>query len=176
MNKDTVNANPIDDIVAVIKELDKKLGVVSTVTADGKPEAAYVYFTTDDDLNVYFATRASSRKYKNLVLNPNVAFVIASEVPPKTIQIEGIAEIVAPGGEQGELFAELVGRIGQGGFSRPIAQMMDSELMFIKVRTNWARLGDFEVVRDEGAFKAVLPRAKEGESATRAVTGELEGV
>ncbi len=141
--------NSIDNIVSAAKLLGKNLGVVSTVSADGKPESAFVYFIIDDTLNVYFATRAASRKYKNLMVNPHAAFVIASEHPPQTIQIEWAAAVVTDSEEQRTLFPELISILSEGGYVRPLNHMMDSELMFMKITTSWARFGDFEVVREE---------------------------
>lgn len=147
--------NSIENIVSAVKLLEKKLGVVSTVTGDGKPESAFVYFVIDDSLNVYFATRAQSRKYRNLVANPHAAFVIASEHPPQTIQIEGTAAAVTDAEEQRTLCPKLIAMMSEGGYVRPVNQMMDSELMFVKITTMWARFGDFEVERKEGAFHEV---------------------
>ncbi len=145
----------IEQIASTAKLLGKKLGVVSTVSVGGAPESAFVYFIIDDALNVYFATRAGSRKYKNLMQNPRAAFVIASEHPPQTIQIEGDATVVTDANEQQTLLPDLIKMLSEGGYVRPMNHMMDSELVFMKISPTWARFGDFEVVREEGAFREV---------------------
>lgn len=147
--------NTVEYIVSAAKLLGKKLGVVSTVTSDGKPESAFVYFNMDHEMNVYFATRADSRKYKNLMQNPHASFVIASEEPPQTIQLEGTAAVVADPDEQRTLFPVLISIMREGGFAAPVTMMMESELMFMKMTVTWARVGDFEIIRESGAFREV---------------------
>ncbi len=72
----------------------EKLGVLSTVAEDGRPESALMGVTATPELELIFDTVKSSRKYPNLKSNPRVAFVIgcATEV---TVQYEGIAEELA---------------------------------------------------------------------------------
>lgn len=66
--------------------------VISTLGKVG-PEAALVAFAETDDLELIFQTFVDSRKYENLQVNPNVAFVIGwDEDTHITIQYEGKAE------------------------------------------------------------------------------------
>ncbi len=56
---------------------ERFLCVVSTVTADAKPEAAYVGFTCNEKLEIIIGTSNLSRKYANLQANPSIALVVA---------------------------------------------------------------------------------------------------
>ncbi|HUA13468.1 MAG TPA: pyridoxamine 5'-phosphate oxidase family protein [Candidatus Sulfotelmatobacter sp.] len=65
------------------------LAVVSTVDPSGAPEAAVVGFGQTKDLELVFGTENTSRKYKNIMGNPRVAFVIGWS--DATVQYEGTA-------------------------------------------------------------------------------------
>jgi len=53
-----------------------KYAVLSTVTKDNHAEAALVGIAVTPDLTIIFDTVSTSRKYKNLIENPSIAFVI----------------------------------------------------------------------------------------------------
>src|SRR3989344_3534674 len=96
--------------IAVFLGMQKsRLGVVSTVNQENKPESAFVYYTFDENLNIYFVTRDASRKYKNIFDNKNVAFITATENPPQTLQLEGLASVESNIDRQKHLFQELIG-------------------------------------------------------------------
>jgi uncharacterized protein YhbP (UPF0306 family) len=67
-----------------------ELATISTISPKGLPSAAIIGFGQTKDLELLFSTDNTSRKYKNLSLNPHVAFAIGGETA-ETIQYEGIA-------------------------------------------------------------------------------------
>jgi len=68
------------------------LAVVSTKNEFGDIESAVVAFTETDDLELIFQTPNSTRKYKNLKHDSQVAVVIGWDLNENiTIQYEGIA-------------------------------------------------------------------------------------
>lgn len=69
-----------------------KYAVLSTVSKNNMPESAVVGFVVTPDLKLFFDTVSDSRKYKNLILNSNISFVIGWD-KDQTIQYEGIAKI-----------------------------------------------------------------------------------
>lgn len=69
-----------------------KFGVLATVSPNNIPESAYVGIAVTPDLRIIFDTVSDSRKYKNLLLNPNISFVIGWN-NEQTIQYEGTAKI-----------------------------------------------------------------------------------
>jgi pyridoxine/pyridoxamine 5'-phosphate oxidase len=69
---------------------ERSLTVISTISTDNNPEAAVIGFGQTKDLEIVFGTDNSSRKYKNLLTNPKVAFVIGWE-KTETVQYEGTA-------------------------------------------------------------------------------------
>jgi uncharacterized pyridoxamine 5'-phosphate oxidase family protein len=67
-----------------------KYRIVSTVSQRNTPESACVGFAVTADLKIIFDTVSDSRKYKNLLLNHNLAFVIGCR-GEQTVQYEGVA-------------------------------------------------------------------------------------
>lgn len=63
--------------------------VLSTISPDGKPEAAVVEFVVTGKLELIFNTFTNYRKYRNLKINGNVAIVIG--FGPVSVQYEGHA-------------------------------------------------------------------------------------
>lgn len=68
----------------------QKLGVLSTVNAQGTPESALVGIAVTSDLEIIFDTVKTSRKYTNLVANSAAAFVVGC-TGDATLQYEGTA-------------------------------------------------------------------------------------
>lgn len=67
--------------------------VLATASRDGKPEAATMGFGIDEALNFYFTTGKSTRKYPNLVVNPQAAIVVGVSGAEATVQVDGRVEL-----------------------------------------------------------------------------------
>jgi pyridoxine/pyridoxamine 5'-phosphate oxidase len=81
------------------------LTVIGTVGPDAKPESAVIAFAETENLELIFGTPNSTRKYKNLQTNPNVAFVIGwDETTRTTVQYEGVAKELV--GDEAKQYAE----------------------------------------------------------------------
>ncbi len=72
------------------------VGVLSTVSASGAPEAALMQFGDTKRFELIFDTLSTTRKYKNLQQNPRVAFTIGRN-DGTTVQYEGIASELSGG-------------------------------------------------------------------------------
>lgn len=66
------------------------LMVISTINADGTPEAAVVGFGQTKDLQILIGTNKTTRKYQNLMRDPHVALVIGWD-KGQTVQMQGEA-------------------------------------------------------------------------------------
>lgn len=141
-----------DKISEELASINQPLGVISTVSPDNKPESASMYYICDSALNVYFVTRSESRKYKNLLQNQHASFVITSEHPPKTIQLEGTVKEVTDAAEQLNYFEKLVRKATEGTAIPPVSQVPNGEMKFMKITTTWARFGNFEVMKEGDKF------------------------
>ena len=114
-----------------------KYAVLSTVTKDNHPEAAVVGIAVTPDLVIIFDTVSTSRKYKNLIENPSIAFVIGWD-NEQTIQYEGIAKIPTPA-ELDQLL-ETYFRVFPDGRERKETW---KDIAYFYVEPKWIRYSDF---------------------------------
>jgi general stress protein 26 len=128
---------PAPDRAALLAFLRKhRLGVLSTVSPEGKPEAAVVGIAISDDLEIVFDTLDTTRKIRNLRRSRNIAFVIGGD-EEITVQIEGVAD--EPHG------AELA-RLKLTYFSVwPECREHEKwpHITWVRVRPHWFRYSDF---------------------------------
>ena len=116
----------------------QKLGVVSTVNLLNKPEAAVVGIAVSVNLEIIFDTVKTSRKYQNILHNPNVALAAGWD-EEVTVQYEGIAEILGTGNEADNL-REVYFRAFPDGRER--AETWPG-LVHVKVSPKWIRYSNF---------------------------------
>lgn len=117
----------------------EKVGVLSTVTPDGKPEAAVMAISQTDDLELIFQTPKSYRKYVNLKKNPSVAVAFGWDMEEFiTVQYEGIAK-EAKGKEIDECRKIHVAKNPK---SADYAYLADNKYFIIKPK--WIRYWDFK--------------------------------
>jgi pyridoxine/pyridoxamine 5'-phosphate oxidase len=127
-------AVPRDKLIAFIRQ--RGLGVVSSVSANGAPQAALVNLAVTNELQLVFYALQDTRKCTNLRRDPRIAVVIGWD-DEKTLQYEGIAdEPVDPElKELKQIYAA----------SRPnaAAQMVWPGLTYFRVRPKWLRFSDY---------------------------------
>lgn len=96
----------MDDKQLILHFLQSKnLAVISTVDESGQPQGAVIGFGQTDALELIFGTFNSSRKYKNLLLDPHVAFTIGWD-DSVTVQYEGTAREIQP--DEWPIYAEML--------------------------------------------------------------------
>lgn len=120
----------------------EELGVLSTLAADGTPQAALVGVAITKELELVFDTVKSSRKYPNMKRNPRVAFVIGC-TPEITVQYEGIAEEL-----EGEAQAKYK-RIYFAKFTDGPAREGWAGITYFVVRPKWVRFCDYNIGRQK---------------------------
>lgn len=67
------------------------IGVISSVTPDGNPHGAVIYFSVDNQFNVFFLTKSGTRKHDNLRHNNHVMLTVFEPITQTTAQITGVA-------------------------------------------------------------------------------------
>jgi pyridoxamine 5'-phosphate oxidase family protein len=92
------------------KELEylkgQKLGRLATINSAGQPQIAPVGFRYNaelDAIDIGGRFMSKSKKYRNILKNPQVAFVVDDVLPPwqvRGVEIRGSAEAVSTGGKQ----------------------------------------------------------------------------
>ena len=141
----------MDELVA----LNQPLGVIGTLAEGSRPESATVYYAYDTALNLYFITKKSSRKYKNIERNPFVSFVITKENPARTIQIEGTAAPVGTPYDEQDIYEELQRLSRDHIKTPPLEELPSSDLVFMKITTDWVRFGEFTCMREKESDKFI---------------------
>jgi len=114
----------------------RALGVVSTTSATGAPEAALVNIAVTEDLELIFYALQDTRKCANLRRDPRVAVVIGWD-DEKTLQYEGTAD--EPQNEELARLKKIYGAL------RPDAefQMAWPGVTYFRVRPSWIRLSNY---------------------------------
>ncbi len=116
----------------------QRLGVVSSIGPDGRPQAALVGIAVTPQLEVVFDTVDTSRKYANLTVRPACAVVLgwASE---QTVQLEGEAEVL--GGAELERYHQAYFEAWPDGRAR----LGWPGIAYFVVRPRWIRYSDYDL-------------------------------
>ncbi len=69
-------------------------GTVATASLGADPFCSTVYFAVKDDFTIFFSTSHSTNKFKNITLNPKVAFSVGVGPEYQTLQLRGKAELL----------------------------------------------------------------------------------
>jgi len=86
------------------------VAVLSTVSPEGKPMSAVVYYYYDEGGNLYFLTKTDSRKFVNFQNSPQVSAIIMSSKDMRTLEIEGYVEVNTDSGDLVEAIKKIVER------------------------------------------------------------------
>ncbi len=128
----------------VFKFLDEQVtAAVSTVSPEGEPQIAVMYYYTDKDLNFYFLTSRNSQKLKNLALNKNIAIVVGFGPATITIQAGGVAETDQDFKE--EFVNKILEKINFHNLDQwPVLQLEKEGLVLLKVKPKWLVMLNFD--------------------------------
>jgi general stress protein 26 len=113
-----------------------RLAVQASVAPGGAPQAAVVGFAVNDELEIVFDTVDTTRKYRNLRVDPHIALVIGWD-DEITAQIEGVADF--PVGEELERVRECYFAAYPDGRAR----LAWPGITHVRVRPTWIRYSDF---------------------------------
>lgn len=83
------------------------VGVLATADKAGRPHAATIYITHDDQLNFYFVTKKETQKYRNLETTHQAAIAIYDPASQATVQAEGKVEEVTSAEQTERVFYEI---------------------------------------------------------------------
>lgn len=70
------------------------VGVIGTIGEDGELWNTVIYYVADLKGAVSFFTKNETKKYTNLLKNPNIAFVVFDQNQRVTLQMSGRTEVV----------------------------------------------------------------------------------
>jgi pyridoxine/pyridoxamine 5'-phosphate oxidase len=123
----------VTELVALLRRF--RMGVVSTVSAAGQPQAAIVGIAVGDTLELVFDTLSTTRKYANLVREPRVAVVMGEG--ELTVQIEGRADV--PAGAELARVQDIYFATWPDGRDRAAWP----HITWVRIRPTWIRVSDF---------------------------------
>jgi uncharacterized pyridoxamine 5'-phosphate oxidase family protein len=124
----------------ILEFLQKQLLTVISTSQKDSPEAAVIGFAENENLELFFGTFNTTRKYANIKNNPKVAFVIGWSLDEViTVQYEGIA--IELEGEAAELAKQKVVTKNPG--SARFAN--DPKQRYFKVEPKWIRYSALKV-------------------------------
>ncbi len=121
------------------------VGVLSTVTADGNPHGAVVYFTIDEDFVVSFVTKAQTRKYDNLMHHNHVTLTVFDQQTQTTAQIIGKAVEIKDGYDINVIAGAILTasmKTSDGGLP-PISKLSAGEFVGFKIKPDQIRMAVF---------------------------------
>jgi pyridoxine/pyridoxamine 5'-phosphate oxidase len=113
--------------------------VQATALPDGSPQAAVVGIAVSDLFEVVFDSLDTTRKAKNLALNPKIALVIGgwTSGDERTVQYEGVVDRPT-GAEREALKAIYYARFPDGP-----SRLAWPGLIYLRARPTWIRYTDF---------------------------------
>lgn len=124
-----------------------RLATLATVSSDKiAPQASFIYYVVLEDHDIYFATAKDSRKVINILKNKNVALVIAHEVDPVELQIEGQAEVsrdLVFNTDVLQQYLEVANANMKTTNFPPITQLAPEGFDYIKITCEWFKYSDF---------------------------------
>jgi hypothetical protein len=121
------------------------VGVLSTVTADGDPHGAVVYFTIDKDFVVSFVTKAQTRKYENLTRHNTVTLTVFEQQTQTTAQIIGKAVEIKDGYDINVIAGAILAasmKTSDGGLP-PISKLSAGEFVGFKIKPDQISMAVF---------------------------------
>ncbi len=118
---------------------------ISSVGSQGTPQSAVVGFAENENLEIFFGTANTTRKYKNITENPHVACVIGWSLDEViTVQYEGVATELA--GD--ELISARERCVQKNPFSARFAEHPDQR--YFRITPSWIR---FSSLKDGDIFE-----------------------
>ena len=110
--------------------------VLASISNNVEPEAATVYFVSDDDLNLYFLTSIKSKKADNLKVNGKAAFVIGWGPEVVTIQGAGVAKELPA--KEAKIFFDLIKKTALASvYQWPLLKLANEGYCAFKIIPSW---------------------------------------
>ncbi|MEP7325005.1 MAG: pyridoxamine 5'-phosphate oxidase family protein [Gemmatimonadota bacterium] len=116
-----------------------RLAVETSVASGGGVQAAVVGIAVIDNFELVFDTLETTRKARNIALDPRVAFVIGGTVDGEavTVQYEGVAD--RPSGEEMKTLQQRYLEVFPDGAER----LSWPGLIYVRVKPRWLRYSDY---------------------------------
>jgi general stress protein 26 len=138
--------NPKEIVLDFLKK--NTLGILATVTVDGKPHADAVYYTIDSSFDISFLTETGTLKYTNVAHKNDVFFVVTDIESKITVHVKGKASLVRDKDSLTSMMNKVANMLNGGdSFDTvlPILKRDDGNLVVIKITPEEIRFSDYGV-------------------------------
>lgn len=88
---------------------ENPIGVLSTVNRSGHPHGSVIYFNIDEHFIVTFLTKSKTKKYQNIVTNPEIIITVFESNTQTTAEINGKAKLVKDSFEINAIAGSILG-------------------------------------------------------------------
>jgi len=133
-----------------------KVGVLATYAGEYQTHASMVYYTSDDNFNIYLMTFVNTRKFKAIQAHPQVAFTVSTPDTPQTLQIEGMAMDISLDEEAAEKKEELFKILNENPwFYPPVSKLDPAESVVVWIRPTWIRWADYAFAEAGRVFQEI---------------------
>lgn len=136
-----------------------KVGVLATADKTGRPHAAAVYTTHDENLNIYFITKEKTAKSRDLQTNAQAAIAIYEPSSQTTLQAEGVAEEVIDMAQSEKILYEVwttALQTSQSG-TIPVSKLKAGGYIAYKLNAPSIRLATFNADGDKENIFEIVP-------------------
>ncbi len=139
------------------------VGVISTVSIEGKPWGSPVYVIADELLHFYFVTRSSTAKYENLKNNPTVALTVVNSDSQQAVQLSGEVTEIPHGEHKHRLLQRIMQAHPDGageGWLPPVAKLESGTYAMCQVTPRHLQFVDFSDAAPPtaGHIQPIIPR------------------
>ena len=127
------------------------MAVLSTVSADGKPWGAAIYYVADEDFKFYFVTRVETYKFQNLEKNPHVALTIADLETQTTVQLSGKVLRLPPEDYEDVVFTKLAHLKPKNDFhwAPPLSKIKAGNYMPLYIVPDTLQYADYKDIKSD---------------------------
>lgn len=120
------------------------VGVLATISDAGGPRARTVYYSANDDFEIFFMTLRSTRKAEDLAHEHRAAFVVSDSQAPQTLQIEGVVTELTGTAVIDSTVKDLLATFNaHGPHFAPLTHMHADVVSYYKISPTWIRFGNF---------------------------------
>jgi hypothetical protein len=121
------------------------VGVLATVSPDGDPYAAAIYYTVDSALDISFLTKTGTKKADNLEHNNHAMLVVYEAESQTTVQVMGSVSKITDVIEADEVFSQVVYASVDTSHTdiAPILKLDEGEYVTYRLKPTQVRMATF---------------------------------
>lgn len=122
------------------------VAVLSTTNRRGGVNGSVIYYILGEENYFYLVTKSQTEKALNIAINPSVALTIFDEQDRKTVQLEGVAQLITDSNEIKSVTAKLIKpRVYAGEVAwPPVSLLIAGEFVVICIKPSSMKFIDFK--------------------------------